>query len=271
MAFMKHSHSLERKEILPTEFLLAIVHELKTPILSILSLADLLKDELKTIKTNKNFNSNKFSQEFNEYVQDISLVATEMNELVGDIIDVKSAAFSKNFSVDLSQEIDLRNVIKRSVKLNYDYSLKRGVAIKTEIADDIKPIKLDAKRLKQILTNLISNAVKYSPKNSEVKITAKNLSQNNQEFLEICVIDQGFGITETQIATAFEKYQTIQNPNSKSVDSFGLGLPIVKELVSLQRGIIKLESKPKKETLVRLSFFYQNLNEIKNNSNPQQE
>ena len=85
------------------------------------------------------------------------------------------------------------------------------------------------------------------------------------------MIDQGFGMTETQIATAFEKYQTIQNPNSKSVDSFGLGLPIVKKLVSLQRGIIKLESKPKKETLVRLSFFYQNPNEIKNNSNPQQE
>ncbi len=91
MAFMKHSHSLERKEILPTEFLLAIVHELKTPILSILGLADLLKDELKTIKTNNNFNISEFSQEFNEYVQDISLVATEMNELVGDIIDVKEA------------------------------------------------------------------------------------------------------------------------------------------------------------------------------------
>jgi two-component system cell cycle sensor histidine kinase PleC len=235
-----------------TEFLSAIVHELKTPISAIMGLADLLKDELKTVKANNNFNSH----EFNEYLQDISLVAGEMNELVGDILDVESAALSGNFSVDLSREIDLSNVIKRSVKLNYDYSLKRSVAIKTEIADDIKPIKLDAKRLKQILTNLISNAVKYSPENSEVKITAKNLSQNNQEFLQICVIDQGFGMTQNQIATAFEKYQTIQNPNSGSVDSFGLGLPITKQLVSLQNGKIDVKSQPNQGTQMTLTFPY---------------
>lgn len=81
--------------------------------------------------------------------------------------------------------------------------------------------------MKQILTNLISNAVKYSPRHSEIKIICKN----SDGFLEISVIDQGFGMSTPQIQTAFQKYQTIQNPNSDSVDSFGLGLAITKHLV----------------------------------------
>ena len=135
---MQQSYSLERKKIVPNEFLSAIVHELKNPISAILSLAYLLKEELKTIKAN--------NSECNEYIEDINLVATEMDELVHDILDVESAAFSGNFSVDLSKEIDLKNIIKRSIKLNYDYSLKRSIEIKTEISDNIKPIKLDANR-----------------------------------------------------------------------------------------------------------------------------
>ena len=64
----------------------------------------------------------------------------------------------------------------------------------------------------------------------------------NPEFLEISVIDQGFGMTPIQIQTAFQKYQTIPNPNSGKVDSFGLGLSIARHLVELQGGSIEIVS-----------------------------
>lgn len=179
-----------------------------------------------------------------------------MNELIHDILDVEAAALSGNFSVDLSKEIAVRDTIKRSVRINYDYSLKRNVTLQSEISDEIKLIKLDAKRMKQILTNLISNAIKYSPKQSAVKITAKNSFENNQEFLEICVADQGFGMTNSQIQTAFQKYQTIQNPNSGSVDSFGLGLSITKQLVELQNGKLEVKSRVGQGTEMKLKFPY---------------
>ncbi len=183
--------------------------------------------------------------------------------------------------MNLNSEIDLRDVVKRAVKLNYDYSLKRNVAIKVEISDEVKLVKLDAKRMKQIFTNLISNAVKYSPAGSEVKVMIKNISSyqddvnmwtglqtqssarfstesNTKEiknnFLEISVADQGFGMTQSQIQTAFQKFQTIENPNSGSVDSFGLGLPITKQLVELQNGTIKMKSEVGKGTIVILEF-----------------
>jgi signal transduction histidine kinase len=244
---MRSLVSLERKNILPTEFLSSIVHELKTPLGAIISFSEFLKDNLKNPKS---------AEECADCIKEINVAATEMDELVHDILDVEAASLSGNFSVDLGKEIDLRDVIKRSVKLNYDYSLKRGVSLITEVADDIKPIKLDAKRMKQVLTNLISNAVKYSPKQSVVKITARHAAENNQEFLEICVSDQGFGMTNSQIETAFQKYQTIQNPNTGSVDSFGLGLPITKQLVELQSGEIEVKSRVGQGTEMKLKFPY---------------
>ena len=187
--------------------------------------------------------------ESKSFATDIATISSDMLSLAHDILDVSSNSSGK-FSVDLSSEIDLRDVVRRSVKMNYDYSLKRNVAIKVAISDEIGLVKLDEKRMKQIFTNLISNAVKYSPAGSEVKISAK--IKNN--FLEISVVDQGFVMTETQIKAAFQKYQTIANQNSGIVDSFGLGLPITKQLVELQNGTIKMKSEIGKGTSVVLTF-----------------
>jgi len=230
-----------------SEFLSAIVHELKTPLNAIISFSEILKEDLSNPDS---------ALECMDYLKEINIAAVEMNELIHDILDVKSPSNSGNFSVDLSNSIDLSDIIKRSIKLNYGYSLRRNISLKTEITTVLKPINLDTKRMKQILTNLISNAVKYSPRQSEVKITARNLSENNREFLEICVIDQGFGMTKDQIQTAFQKYQTIQNPNSGSVDSFGLGLPITKQLVELQNGTIEIKSELNVGTEIKLRFPY---------------
>jgi two-component system phosphate regulon sensor histidine kinase PhoR len=159
---------------------------------------------------------------------------------------------SGNFSVDLSKEIDVRDAVKRAVRMNYDYALKRRIQLKVEIDEDVRLINLDAKRIKQVLTNLISNAVKYSSQGSEVQIIGKN----NSEFLEILVMDQGFGMKPEEVATAFEKYKTIENPNSGTVDSFGLGLPITKHLVEIQNGSLEVKSEINKGTEIKLRFPY---------------
>jgi two-component system cell cycle sensor histidine kinase PleC len=231
----------------PSEFLSAIIHELKNPLNAIIGFSEILKQEVRDPKA---------VEECADYAQEINQAAIDLNDIVHDLLEVNSATLSGNFSVDLSEEIDIRNLIKRSVKLNYDYSLKKGVTLKAEITDDISTIKLDMKRMKQILTNLISNAIKYSPKKTETKISVKNIFEDNKKYLQISVTDQGFGMTEEQIHLAFQKYQTIQNPNSGTVDSFGLGLPITKQLVELQNGKIEVSSQPNQGTEMKLTFPY---------------
>jgi len=252
-AFLRPKQSAE-KSLGSSEFLTAITHELKTPLNAIIGFSDVLREDI---------NNPNLLAECLDCISEINRAAVEMSELVNDLLDVGAIA-SGNFSVDLSCDIDVGDVLKRALRINHDYALKRNVSLKLEISDDIKFMKLDEKRMKQVLTNLVSNAVKYSPKQSQVKIICRNISPHpllastkpNPEFLEILVIDQGFGMNEEQFKTAFEKYQTIQNPNSGKVDSFGLGLPIVKQLVELQNGTIEVKSELNVGTEIKLRFPY---------------
>lgn len=293
-----------------SDFTSSIIHELKTPLNAIIGFAQLAKIDVKKNSDWKDNNSPSAENHSLDYINEIEKAATELSDLINDLLDVNSNS-SQNFSIDLSKEIKISEVIARAVKLNYDFALRRKVKLTTEIdeniAKNLASVKLDEKRMKQILTNLISNSVKYSPEKTEVKISAKIIDKNNindevknwkvtgkvqtqnivgetktqnikneiknqnitdeakaqktqngfvnsPAFLQIIVADQGFGMNEDEVKIAFEKYQTIPNPNSGIVDSFGLGLPIVKELTELQGGSITVESKPNLGTKMILNF-----------------
>lgn len=244
----------EKQRFQNGDFLSAVCHELKNPLNAITAFASLLKDGIRNPKE---------VTECEEYAEEIETAANDLNGIVNDLLDV-TAANSGNFSVNLSHEIDVNDVIKRSVKLNADYALRRKINIATAITDNIKPIKLDAKRLKQILVNLISNAIKYSPEDTEIKVETKQVTTGGgvapgdafTNFLQITISDQGFGMTSEQVEHLFEKYRTFENPNSGKVDSFGLGLAITKQLVELQNGRIEIRSELNKGTEVELRFPY---------------
>lgn len=238
------SDQLAEKENSQRDFINSIIHELRNPLNAIVGFSDLIKEKV------KNPNS---VDECLDYANEIEKAATDLNDLIRDLLEVDSAA-EGSFSVDLSQKIDVVDIIKRSVRLNYDFGIRRKITIRTNVNQDLLPINLDTKRTKQILSNLISNAIKYSPKNTEITVSAKNVIKNEQKFLQITVSDQGFGMTENQVKVAFEKYQTIKNPNSGIVDSFGLGLPITKQLVELQNGTISVKSEVGKGSEFILEF-----------------
>jgi signal transduction histidine kinase len=247
--------SKEYQNFQSDEFLHSICHELRNPLNAITAFTSLIKDSLR--------NPSEILQ-CEEYVDEIDKAATDLNEIIGDLLDFRTTSLG-NFSLDLSKEIDAKDAILRSIKLNKDYAIRRGITINKKIEENLNLIKLDPKRLRQILTNLISNAIKYSPRNTEIIIEAKTFTTGGgalrgsafaDKFLEINVIDQGFGMTADQVAQAFEKYTTFENPNSGEVDATGLGLAITKHLVELQKGEIKLESEPNKGTKAKLRFPY---------------
>lgn len=228
-----------------SEFLSSICHELKTPLNAIIGFADILKHEIHNpFLKDENFN----------YINEISEAASDLNELIHDLLDVGQVS-SGNFSVNLEKEIDVSDAIKRVVRLNHDYAIRRGVSLCAKICSEIKPIHLDLKRMKQVLMNLISNSLKYSKSGTTVLVEAKMI----EEFLEISVSDQGFGMNEEQLKIAFTKYGTIANENSNNIDSLGLGLPITKQLVELQNGQIFAKSEIGVGTEMILRFPYQKM------------
>jgi signal transduction histidine kinase len=101
-------------------------------------------------------------------------------------------------------------------------------------------LKCEARKIKQILVNLLTNAIKYSPARTTINITTQKLNDK----IIIAVQDQGFGIKQTDIAKILKRYQVVKNINSGKVDSFGLGLPLIKYLIELHQGELKIESEP---------------------------
>jgi len=223
-------------------FLSSVCHELKTPLNAITGFADILSYELKHEAT---------KEECLNYVKEIIEAAEDLNEIIHDLLDINQIS-AETFSVDLSKKIDVCDIIRKVVRLNKCYAMKRSISMRVEILSDVQPVNLDAKRLKQIMMNLISNAIKYTKEKTEVRVVVGVV----ENAVEISVIDQGVGMTQDEIKVAFEKYGTIANQNHANIDSVGLGLPITRKLVELQNGIIEAISAPNQGTQMKVRFPY---------------
>lgn len=223
-----------------SDFLAAICHDLKTPISAIIGLSQAIKD------------GQLDEESIKESIDDINYAALEMLDLVHDLLDAKQVQ-SGDFSIN-KHEVSIEALVRRVISLNSNYAARRKIRIVNATNENIGTIHSDSKRLKQVLTNLISNAIKYSKENTCITIYAKKFQENGAEFLEIIVSDQGLGMTEWQISIALQKYHIIENDNSSAVDSFGLGLPIVKKLVESLGGEMEITSKLHEGTDVRLVF-----------------
>jgi signal transduction histidine kinase len=228
------------------DFINSIIHELRGPLNAITGFSSLIKQDLKNFKSIENCL---------DYASEIEKAALDLSDFICDLLEVNSIS-EYTFSVNLNNKIDIADIIKRSIRLNYNSSIRKSIIINTEISEDLLPINLDAKRMKQIFSNLISNAIKYSPEGTEINIYAKNIVINQLNLLQVIVADNGFGMDRHKLRSVFKKYKTIENANSEIVDSFGLGLSITKELVELQNGKILVNSTVDKGSEFILEFPY---------------
>jgi len=168
---MRHSQAIEKAP--DSQFLYSIIHELKTPLNAVVGFSEVLADEMKEEQISK--------ETCNDYIKEIREAAEDLDSLIHDILDLGS----KNFSIDTSNKINLCDIIKRAIRLNHSYALRCNVTLSADLDEvNIKPINLDAKRMKQIMMNLISNSLKYSRAETVVRIIAKKVG----EFIEISLL-----------------------------------------------------------------------------------
>ena len=194
-------------------------------------------------------------RESEEWINILAPYSIEAMQYVEDMLDISMAATGK-FSLGEMVQCDLEKLIARLLIFNKSFILKHKITVKTEIDSGLPLFKCDERRLKQILTNLITNAVKYSPEGGEVRI--RIVETQDIASLRIEIIDSGIGMAEAEIAMALagEGMQIDKSDLNKtaSLDSHGLGLPIVKQLVELMGGELHIESEKGKGTKVSLRF-----------------
>lgn len=215
-------------------FLMAITHELKTPIASIKLL-------LQTIS------SRKLEQ---QQIQDLSKKAIDdadrLNQLVENILI--ATKIDERLYLLNKEEISLNKLIE---KLISNSALQKTHTLHFEVknAEEIL-LHADSSSMISIISNLLENAIKYSPEGSEIKIAL--IEENN--FIKLSVSDVGEGIPEEEKENIFKKFYRIGNENTRKKKGTGLGLFIVKNLVLLHNGTIEVKNNSPKGTIFVLQF-----------------
>jgi signal transduction histidine kinase len=211
-----------------TEFLANMSHELRTPLNAIIGFSEILHGQVfGTIGDPR----------YCEYAADIRDSGQHLLNLINDLLDVSKVEFGK---VELSEDtVDLAPIIEASRRLMRDRAEEAGIALTVEVPRDMPYLLVDARRIKQIILNLMSNAVKFTPGGGRVSVRV--VSHDNGE-VSLSVADTGIGIAPQNLETALRPFGQIDSHLSRKFEGSGLGLPLTKSMIELHGGRLTLES-----------------------------
>ena len=207
------------------EFLANISHELRTPLNSILGFADILSTQL----------YGKLNDKQAEYIDDIKASGTHLLGMINEILDMSK--IEANAMKIVKSNFYISRAVYEVSNILMPLAKKKGVNINTAITDDFE-VFADYQKIQQILYNLVSNAIKYSPENDEVEIAVLNC----KNCFKIAVHDNGIGIDKKYHGKIFAKFVQLDSAYTKKESSTGLGLTITKELAELHGGKVSLIS-----------------------------
>jgi PAS domain S-box-containing protein len=224
------SHEREVDE-LKSSLISTVSHELRTPLTMIQGFSELLLERDLDETTSR------------EALRSINVSAERLARLIEDLLSV-SRIESGRLEARVAP-MDLREAVEDVVAL-----LGQGREIRIDLDEELPPVLADGEMLIRILTNLVSNAVKYSPPNTAISVGARRVGPN----IEVSVSDRGIGMSETETMQLFEKFFRADRREVQSVGGTGLGLYITKNLVEMQGGEIWVESQPGRGTTLRFTL-----------------
>jgi PAS domain S-box-containing protein len=221
----QRNREVERANQLKTEFLASMSHELRTPLNSIIGFSDLLS-EVKTGELN---------EKQKRFVERISEGARHLSLLINDILDISKIEAGR---IDLCiQQFAVEPSIQEILLSVRPIADSKKLTLAAEI-DPALAIQADQTRFRQVIYNLLSNALKFTPEGGKVTIEASAAD----DFLRVRVTDTGVGIPPEEISHIFEKFHQA-GPTTKGIrEGTGLGLAITKRLVELHGGTIAVDS-----------------------------
>lgn len=236
---------LERLERLKSEFISIVSHELRTPLTSIKNSLDILMSGRCGEITPA---SEKFLAMAMRNVQRLS-------GIINDLLDLsKIEAGKMDFHFAPTNINTVINYVKSALS---EVAKTKGLNLVTEEYKKIPDITADSRRLEQVLTNLVSNAIKFTPEGKNITISSRlvnaddikvneyfkdSIKNLSGEYVEVCVKDEGIGIESKNLLHAFDKFAQIENSLSRKAGGTGLGLPIAKQLLDAHKGAIWCDS-----------------------------
>ncbi|MFF2843952.1 ATP-binding protein [Paenarthrobacter sp. NPDC057981] len=205
------------------EFVANVSHEFRTPLTSILGYVELILDDANTLDSHSR-----------KQLDIVKRNAERLLTLVSDLLAVRSGQI-----VIQRHTADVAELVRGSVTSAEPRAAKAGIKLSMDLPDALEA-RVDSSRLAQVLDNLVSNAIKYSPDGGDVEVAA----WEDEDFIFCRVTDTGMGMSEEEQAEAFTKFFRAGSVRKSAIPGVGLGLPISKAIVEAHGGTITLESVP---------------------------
>ncbi|WDU65042.1 PAS domain-containing sensor histidine kinase [Pseudomonas poae] len=242
---------LEHASHMKSEFLATMSHELRTPLNAVIGFSEALKDGL----------VGDMSEVQREYIGDIFTSGQHLLSLINDILDLSKVEAGM---MDLELEaVELAGLLANSLLIVREKAALQRIQLKLESQDDFGVLELDLRKTKQIIYNLLANAVKFSEHGASVTLAVRRVPREqvgqipgdwpqhsfalqpsaHRQFLELSVSDSGIGIAEDDMGKLFKAFSQIDSSLARKFEGTGLGLAMVKQLTDLHGGSVAVASR----------------------------
>jgi CheY-like chemotaxis protein len=209
-------------------------HELRTPLNGIIGFAEIMHDE----------KVGPISPDHKEYLHDILTSARHLLQLINDVLDLSKVESGKfEFLFEKTDPVILVGEVRDIVRT---LAAKKRIKLQTEIHPSLSTIEADARSLKQILYNYVSNALKFTPEEGEVKVS---IMPEEGDSFRIEVADTGVGIRSEDLHRLFMEFQQLDTSSSEQYAGTGLGLALTKRIVEAHGGHVGVKSTPGKGSI----------------------
>jgi len=223
-----------------SEFLANISHELRTPLNSIIGFAELLLEERAGALEN---------DRQREYLFDIKQSGALLMELINDILDITKIEAGE--TVLDEAELDVPELLRSCVRMITEKASGKDLNVETDAISKMPHLWGDARCVKQIVLNLLTNAIKFTPSGGTIRIEA-GVGEDGSGW--IVVSDTGIGIAKKHLRRVMEPFEQVAGSQTRAHEGTGLGLPLVKALTTLHGGTVQIESELDKGTVVTVRF-----------------
>ncbi len=221
-----------------SDLLAKISHEIRTPLNAILGFAEVMLEERFGPIGN---------ERYKEYMRDVHASGSHVISLVNDLLDLAKVEAGR---LELSfTGVNLNDLVSSCVTLLQPQAARDRIVMRMSFAPKLPPVVADERSVRQIVLNLVSNAIKFTDAGGQVIVSTAMTDRGEVAFR---VRDTGIGMTESEVEAALEPFRQVAT--SRKPGGTGLGLPLTKALVEANRGALQIASNPNEGTLVEVIF-----------------